>query len=199
MAITQKEIDEPYIIRNGYVLLSDGSVAQIIVDPSGSGALRQIEKLNFDNTNQLRVVFVQPALVAGTANVGVVGTIQKLLANPYADTTTNLAAAAVYTGTLRNLQVGTTAPYYYYGAFSVLTFSDKTGTLYIDESADGSNWTCVYSVNTSEVTDSDGTTKRNVCNIEHKPTMRYARLKYKNTSGDTTTVLSITSRVIGKM
>lgn len=192
-------VDNSYVIRNGYILNPDGTVSAIVTDSSGNGYLRQIGKLNFDTANQLRVVFTQPALVAGTANVGVVGTLQKLLSNPYTDTTSNLAASAVYTGTARDLQIGTTAPFYYYGGFSVLTVSDKAGTLYFDESQDNTNWYCPFSVNTTAITDSDGTTIRNVISYDYKPTARYVRLKYKNTSGDTTGLLFISSRVIGRL
>lgn len=199
MSITAKEIDEPYIIRNGYVLFNDGSIAQLISDPVGSGAMRQIEKMNFDTFNQLKVVQIQPALVAGTANIGVIGSLQKLLANPYTDTSANLAASAVYTGASRDLQIGTTAPYYYYGGFSILTVSDKTGTLFVEESQDNTNWYCVYSVNTSIITDDVGGTK-NVASMDYKPTARYIRLKYKNTHAtDATTSLLVTSRVIGRI
>ena len=204
MAITQKEIDEPYIVRNGYVLLSDGSVAQIITDTLSSGVNRQIEKLNFDTANRLRVVAdlgTAAVLSAGTANIGVVGTHQKLLAAMYADTVATLAAGATFTGTSRDTQVGAAspvAPFYAFGQFQVLAISDKTASLYIDESTDGTNWHTVYVQAGAAVADYAGSPATlYVASLNYKCTARFIRAVLKNTSGDTNTICKMWSRVIG--
>lgn len=170
-----------------------------IADPAGTGALRQVEKMNFDATNQLRVVFVQPALVAGTATIGVVGSHQKLLAAMYADTVATLAAGATFTGTSRDTQVSTSAPYLAFGTFRVQALSDKALSLFIDESTDNSTWHTVYKKDATAVVDYAGTpASLNVVNLEWNCTARYVRAVIKNTEAiAANTVCKMWSRVIG--
>lgn len=170
-----------------------------IADPAGTGALRQVEKMNFDATNQLRVVFVQPALVAGTATIGVVGSHQKLLAAMYADTVATLAAGATFTGTARDTQVATTAPYLAFGTFRVQALSDKALSLFIDESTDGTTWHTVYKKDATAVADYAGTpASLNVVNLDWNCTARFVRAVIKNTEASAAnTVCKMWSRVIG--
>ena len=144
-------------------------------------------------TRRLRTFTI---LESSSGRIGYVGGIQKLPAGPYTDTTTNLASGASYTGTSRDTQVDSSSPFTYYGIFQVATISDLTGTLWIQESADGSTWRTLYSVNTTSLTDTDASTKY-VTNVTWKVTQRYVRLVYKNTGAATTTLLNIFSRVIG--
>lgn len=170
-----------------------------IADPAGTGALRQVEKMNFDATNQLRVVFVQPALVAGTATIGVVGSQQKLLAAMYADTVAILAAGATFTGTARDTQVAATAPFLSFGTFRVEAISDKALSLFINESTDGTTWHTVYKKDATAVADYAGTpASLNVVNLDWNCTARYVRAVIKNTeASDVNTICKMWSRVIG--
>jgi hypothetical protein len=59
----------------------------------------------------------------------------------YADTTTVLAASASYTGTSRD---GGATPAFQ--SFVARAFSDQAGTLYIDDSTDGTTWRRVQSI-----------------------------------------------------
>ena len=178
---------------------TSGGPAVRIADPAGTGALRQVEKMNFDVTNQLRVVFVQPALTAGTATIGVVGSHQKLLAAMYADTVATLAAGATFTGTSRDTQVGTTAPFLAFGTFRVRAISDKALSLYIDESTDGTTWHTMYVKAATDVIDYAGTPATlKVASLNYKPTARYVRLTIKNTEASAAnTICKMWSRVIG--
>ncbi len=162
-----------------------------------SQRLAVLDRITFTGRSIQVVPTAAVAAVASTANIGVVGSQQKLLAAMYQDTTTNLGAGAVFTGTARDTQVATTAPYLAYGKFQVGVVSDLAGTVYIDASTNGTNWyPAIVPVALTTMTDSDGTTTRFVANVEYNCVSRYVRLKVKNTAG-TTSVLSVWSRVIG--
>lgn len=174
--------------------------AKRISNPLSAGPYRQLEKLIINQvTGELKVIASlssTAALTASTATIGVVGTHQKLLAAMYADTTANLAASAVFTGTSRDTQVGTSAPYLAFGSFKVAVATDKAGSLYIEESTDGTTWAGMAKIDGASTEDSTGATKV-VASTLYNPSARYVRLAWKNTSGDTTTFMRIWSRVIG--
>lgn len=170
-----------------------------IADAAGTGALRQVEKMNFDATNQLRVAFIQPSLPTGTANIGVVGLQQKLLAAMYADTVATLEAGSRFTGTARDTQVSTSAPYLAFGTFRVEAISDKALSLFIDESTDGTTWHTVYKKDATAVANyAETPVSLNVVNLDWNCTARYVRAVIKNTeASDVNTICKMWSRVIG--
>jgi hypothetical protein len=112
------------------------------------------------------------ALASGTNPIGYVrGTREKLLAAPYTDTTTALGANATFTGTSRDRQIDGTN-YEYYKRFVVRSLADQPGTLYVDESPDGSTWiNGVKSANASANV---------VAEIVHEPIYRHVRCRYVN-------------------
>jgi len=112
------------------------------------------------------------ALASGTNPIGYVrGVREKLLATPYTDTTTALGANATFTGVNRDRQIDSTN-YEYYKRFVVRSLADQPGTLYVDESSDGSTWiNGVKSVSASANV---------VAEIVHEPIYRYVRCRYVN-------------------
>jgi len=158
-----------------------------------------IYKVLMDASGNLPVSFTMPALTAGTANIGVVGTHQKLLAAMYADTVATLAAAATFTSTARDTQVAATAPFLAFGEVQVLAISDKALSLYVDESVDSSAWHTVKVLAATDVVDYAGTPATlKVASLNYKPTARYVRLTIKNTEAtDANTICKMWSRVIG--
>ncbi len=114
--------------------------------------------------------------------------LERLLALPYTDTTTPLGAGATFPGTSRDLQGASSTPYYHYAGIRTLVYADQAGTLYVDESPDGSTWT----QGVSSVAVASGTVGR----ISHKATCRYVRLRYVNGSTAQGT-FKLYSRVVG--
>lgn len=98
--------------------------------------------------------------VTTTANIGTCAP------GLYADTTTSLAASATYTGTSRD--AGSTAAYQ---VFCARAFADQAGTLYIDDSTDGTTWRTVSSV---------AVTANECKTLEARVLARYNRVRFVN-------------------
>lgn len=98
--------------------------------------------------------------VTTTANIGTCAP------GLYADTTTSLAASATYTGTSRD--AGSTAVYQ---VFCARAFADQAGTLYIDDSTDGTTWRTVSSV---------AVTANECKTLEARVLARYNRVRFVN-------------------
>lgn len=99
------------------------------------------------------------------------------------DSATNLAGAATFTGTSRDLTVTATATAFanaatYAGELRVSAESDVTGTLWLEVSRDNTNWRRVKSVATTAVTGGGF-----YAEIVHRPSWRYARVGYTNGAG----------------
>lgn len=99
------------------------------------------------------------------------------------DSSTNLAGAATFTGTSRDLTVTATATAManaatYAQELRVSAESDVTGTLWLEVSRDNTNWRRVKSVATAAVTDGGFAAE-----IVHRPSWRYARVGYTNGAG----------------
>lgn len=125
------------------------------------------------------VSFTQPALVAGTARVGFTAGAGIW----YDDSATNLAGAATFTGTSRDLTVTATATAFanaatYAKELRVSAESDVTGTLWLEVSRDNTNWRRVKSVATTAVAGGGF-----YAEIVHRPSWRYARVGYTNGAG----------------
>lgn len=125
------------------------------------------------------VSFTQPALVAGTARVGFTAGAGIW----YDDSAVNLAGAATFTGTARDLTVTATATAFanaatYAKELRVSAESDVTGTLWLEVSRDNTNWRRVKSVATAAVTGGGF-----YAEIVHRPSWRYARVGYTNGAG----------------
>lgn len=104
----------------------------------------------------------QTHAVTGTVTANI-GTVAPAI---YADTTTNLAISAVYTGTSRD--AGSTVAYQ---MFIARAFADQAGTLYVEDSTDNVLWRTVASV---------AITAGECKTIESKVLARYNRVKYIN-------------------
>lgn len=101
----------------------------------------------------------------------------------YDDSATNLAGAATFTGTSRDLTVTATATAManaatYVKELRVSAESDVTGTLWLETSRDNTNWRRVKSVATTAVTGGGF-----FAEIVHRPSWRYARVGYTNGAG----------------
>jgi hypothetical protein len=101
----------------------------------------------------------------------------------YDDSSTNLGAAATFTGTSRDLTVTATATAFanagtYAKEFRVSAESDVTGTLWIETSRDNTNWRRAKSVATTAVTGGGF-----FAEIVHLPSWRYIRVGFTNGAG----------------
>lgn len=141
-------------------------------------------------------VDIGSALPSGTNTLGSVNINQRLLALPYTDTTTVLAANAVYTGTARDTQISSSSPYPHFGIFQIFSYSDQVGTLFVQESPDNVTWVTIMRIDTSPIVDTDGATTRNVAIHTHYATLRYVRVAYRN-GAVLQTVFRLSSRVVG--
>lgn len=120
-----------------------------------------------------------PALAASTARTGFVAGSGIW----YDDSSTNLAGAATFTGTSRDLTVTATATAFanaatYADELRVSAESDVTGTLWLEVSRDNTNWRRVKSIATAAVTGGGF-----YAEIVHNPSWRYARVGYTNGAG----------------
>lgn len=101
----------------------------------------------------------------------------------YDDSATNLAGAATFTGTSRDLTVTATATAManaatYANELRVSAESDVTGTLWLEVSRDNTNWRRIKSIATTAVTGGGF-----FAEIIHSPSWRYARVGYTNGAG----------------
>jgi len=120
-----------------------------------------------------------PTLTAGTNRVGFVAGSGIW----YDDSSTNLAGAATFTGTSRDLTVTATATAFanaatYAKEIRVSAESDVTGTLWLEASRDNTNWRRVKSLATAAVTGGGF-----YAEIVHRPSWRYIRVGYTNGAG----------------
>jgi hypothetical protein len=101
----------------------------------------------------------------------------------YDDSSTNLTANAIFTGTSRDLTVSASGAAFsnaatYAQEFVASAESDVTGTLWIEVSRDNTNWRRVKSVATAAVTGGG-----QYAEIVHRPSWRYVRVGYTNGAG----------------
>ena len=101
----------------------------------------------------------------------------------YDDSSTNLAGAATFTGTARDLTVTATGTAFanaatYAKELRVSAESDVTGTIWLEVSRDNTNWRRVKSTATTAVTGGGF-----YAEIVHRPSWRYARVGYTNGAG----------------
>jgi hypothetical protein len=128
----------------------------------------------------------QPVSGSVTATLAAATVRAGFVASPgiwYDDSATNLAAAATFTGTSRDLTVTATATAManaatYAHELRVSAESDVTGTLWLEVSRDNTNWRRIKSVATTAVTGGGF-----YAEIVHRPSWRYARVGYTNGAG----------------
>jgi len=149
---------------------------------------RVLSRLSVDTVGALRVnivTTVAPALAAGSAVIGYTAVTQKLLASAYVDSTTNLGANAVFTGTSRTFEISSssTGMYAHFGTFQVSAYANVAGTLFIQESSDNSTWQTVYRKDLEAIVDTDGSTTIYSASNTWKPTRKYGRVMFRNGSG----------------
>ena len=114
--------------------------------------------------------------------------IEKLLATPYVDSTTALGASATFTGTTRNLQVSTSPIIVYYAGVRAIVTANVAGTLYIDESPDGSTWL--------QGAASAAVAAGAVVTLSYKAVNGYVRVRYVNGSTAQSS-FGLYSRIVG--
>ena len=119
------------------------------------------------------------ALQAANARIG------QVVANGvwYDDSSTNLAGAATFTGTSRDITVSASGAVWASTTnmcqeVVVSAESDVTGTLWIEASRDNTNWRRIKSVATTAVTGGGF-----YAEIVHRPSWRYLRVGYTNGAG----------------
>jgi hypothetical protein len=151
---------------------------------SGNSVILNTDTSGMLSTDKLQIFYE-------TTDAGV----ERVQSPPWIDTTTNLPADGVFTGQARDTR-DFGSVHAYYGVFRVASVSDKQGMLWIQESNDGTTWMVRTTAGANAISDVDGSTKY-VIFVEHRITMRYVRLVYKNTDVDATTLLAISSRLIG--
>lgn len=148
------------------------------------------------DSNRYLFVDVGSALPSSSNRIGVVVPTQRLLATPYTDSTTALAANTVFTGTARDCQISTSSPYDHLGVVQAFSYADVAGTLFVQESPDNTTWVTVERIDAVSIVDTDGSTARFIATVNHKVTLRYVRLVYRNGAA-IQTVFRLSSRVIG--
>lgn len=123
-------------------------------------------------------------LASGSATIGNISTVTTLttmttgniqsINTAYADTSTALAANAVFNGTARDFTATQRV-----NEFRASSTSDVAGTLFIEQSSDGTNWNMTHRQDTTSVADADATT-RHIAIINAMVCARYARVRYRN-------------------
>ena len=93
---------------------------------------------------------------------------------PIADTTATLAANAVFNGIARNFTVVQRT-----NRFRAASMSDQAGTLFVEQSIDGTTWVMTHSATTTSVTDADAVA-RHIARIDAEIYSQQARVRYRN-------------------
>lgn len=127
----------------------------------------------------------------GTVNLGAAVTRAGFIASAgiwYDDSSTNLAGAAVFTGTSRDATVTATATAManagtYAKQIRVFAESDVTGTLVVQLSRDNTNWRTAYTAATASIAAIGGFGAGFAAEIKFEPAWRYWRVCYVNGAG----------------
>jgi len=149
-----------------------------------------------DSAGRLKTVIdVNPTVIltTGTSRIGYVPITDRLLAIPYTDSTSTLAANASYTGTSRDTQIDSASPFSFLRKFSAHAVSDQAGTLIVQESPDNTTWVTVKNIATSQLNNPDGSAIQ-VAFINHDVILRYVRVAYRN-GGTAQTTFRLSSRL----
>lgn len=107
----------------------------------------------------------------------------------FADTATALGINAIFTGTSRDFTVTRRV-----SRFRVAATSDQTGTLFIEQSNDGTNWVMTHSQATTSVTDADAVA-RHIANLDIPISNRFIRVRYRNGAVAQTVFRLISSQI----
>ena len=92
----------------------------------------------------------------------------------FADTAAALGANGVFNGTARDFSVTQRTK-----GFRAASTADVAGTLFIEQSNDGTNWVMTHSAATVSVTDADAVA-RHIARIDAEVVSRFARVRYRN-------------------
>ena len=92
----------------------------------------------------------------------------------FADTAAALGANAVFNGTARDFSVTQRT-----NRFRVASTADQAGTLFVEQSNDGTTWVMTHSAATASVTDADAVARR-IARIDAEVANRFARVRYRN-------------------
>lgn len=110
---------------------------------------------------------------------------ERMMAEPYTDSTTPLGANASFIGTSRNTHVTNQGEHHEF--INAHAVSDQPGTLMIQESPDNSTWVTVKNVQTQQLTNPDGTQVYVALIEAHHITLDYVRVAYRNGANPQTT------------
>ena len=121
------------------------------------------------------------AVQAVGGNVTTVSTVSTLtigntqsINTAFADTAAALGANAVFNGTSRDFTVAQRT-----NRLRAASTSDVAGTLFVEQSNDGTNWVMTHSQATASVPDADATA-RHIAVIDAPVVNRFARVRYRN-------------------
>ena len=92
----------------------------------------------------------------------------------FADTAAALGANAVFNGTSRDFTVAQRT-----NRLRAASTADQAGTLFVEQSNDGTNWVMTHSQATASVPDADATA-RHIAVIDAPVVNRFARVRYRN-------------------
>ena len=109
----------------------------------------------------------------GTVTTLTMGSIQSVN-TAFADTSAALGANAIFNGTARDFSLTQRT-----NRFRVASTADQAGTLFVEQSNDGTNWVMTHSAATVSVTDADATA-RHIAVIDAPVVNRFARVRYRN-------------------
>ena len=116
---------------------------------------------------------VSTVTTASTLTTMTTGNIQSIN-TAFADTAAALGANAIFNSTARDFTVTQRA-----NRFRVASTADVAGTLFVEQSNDGTNWVLTHSQATAGVADADGAA-RHIAVIDAPVVNRFARVRYRN-------------------
>jgi hypothetical protein len=116
---------------------------------------------------------VSTLTTASTLTTMTTGNIQSIN-TAFADTSTTLGANAVFNGTSRDFSTTQRT-----NRFLAASTADQAGTLFVEQSNDGTNWVMTHSQATASTPDADATA-RHIARIDAEVCNRFARVRYRN-------------------
>lgn len=102
------------------------------------------------------------------------GLLVRTVNTSFADTSTVLGANAIFTGVTRDFGAVQCT-----NRFRAASTSAQTGTLFVEQSNDGTNWVMTHAAATASVTDANAVA-RHIARIDAEVVNRFARVRYRN-------------------
>lgn len=153
-------------------------VRNLAVAPASTTTLT-VDAISIEDATLINTEIVQgfsatsPAQsVPVNVTVGAIGTQSINLA--FADTSTPLGSNAIFTGTARDFTTTQRTT-----RIRAASTADQAGTLFVEQSNDGTNWVLTHSAATASVTDADAVA-RHIANLDVPVANRFVRVRYRN-------------------